>query len=299
MFDQFHLPNDDLSQQVFYAGATGEFRVWNKPRGAKLVTIVCLGSGGGGGGGFSGASGSARGGGGGGGGAAVTRVTIPAMLLPDVLYVQVAKGGLSGAAGVDGTIGGFSYVSIFPNTSSVNNVCASGITTPAGNGKKGTAAAGGATGAAGLVSSTVNTFMNLGVWTSAAGIIGSAGGAITGAVGTSQGSLTNTVITGGAGGGSTPAADTDFAGGGITSNSLFVPALSGGAAGGGDGDAGKYLLSPFYATGGCGGGTNGAAGVGGRGGDGAYGCGGGGGGGGVTGGAGGNGGDGLVFIFTI
>lgn len=123
------------------------------------------------------------------------------------------------------------------------------------------------------------------------------------------------MISGGAGGGGTPTANTNFTGGNITGAGL-IPTLSGGAAGGGAGQSGIFwgaaggivsadLLmasaafsghGPFAMTGGSGGGTNGAAGTGGAGGDGAFGCGGAGGGGGVTGGAGGRGGSGLVLI---
>jgi hypothetical protein len=145
----------------------------------------------------------------------------------------------------------------------------------------------------------------LGQWTAIAGQGGSAGGAHTGAVGaTVTWAALPTVLSGGAGGGGTPIANTDFAGGPVT-NIPVIPGdgptiytLAGGTAAGGAGSDGLQYQRNFFPcfTGGSGGGTNGAAGVGGKGGNGAPGCGGGGGGGGVTGGAGGNGGSGFVII---
>src|SRR5574343_336906 len=79
--------------------ATTTWQVWSKPRGVQMVMILAVGAGGGGGNGFSAAAGSARGGGGGGGSGAISRVIIPAILLPDVLYVSPGVGGAATAAG--------------------------------------------------------------------------------------------------------------------------------------------------------------------------------------------------------
>jgi hypothetical protein len=65
MLDLSYFQNQNSNVQGFFNGGT--WQTWVKPRGAKMVNIICVGSGAGGGGGFQ--SGSApRGGGGGGGG---------------------------------------------------------------------------------------------------------------------------------------------------------------------------------------------------------------------------------------
>jgi hypothetical protein len=105
------------------------------------------------------------------------------------------------------------------------------------------------------------------------------------------------IVSGGAGGASTPAANTNFAGGGITAAGIFK-AVPGGLATGGNGSPGYLNRKPFCSIGASGGGSNGASGVGGVGGAGALGSGGGAGGSGVTGGVGGRGGNGYALIIT-
>lgn len=307
MLDQSDLPRIKVAnEQTFYAlGATGvvEWQPWVKPRNISMISIIDIGAGGGGGGGMTGAAGTARGGGGGGGSGAITTLLIPAIFVPDILYVMVGRGGLGAAATGIGSSGDRSFVGMMPqNPATVPMViCSSGAASSSG-GAAGTAATGGAGGAAGTIAIMGGALgHNLGLFVPRAGQAGAAGGAQTG--GTGNGTIHANVglpITGGAGGGGTPVANTDFLGGAVSgiAGSLMPHSTFGGTAGGGAGAHGMFLTgNPIWTTtGGGGGGTNGAAGVGGRGGDAAYGSGGGGGGGGVTGGAGGNGGNGLVII---
>lgn len=146
-----------------------------------------------------------------------------------------------------------------------------------------------------------------GQWAANVGIVGVIGGAHTGAAG---GSVTAWAVIplspGAPGGGST---GVDFIGGNINTTAIldmgsqgyYIAAgggvAAGGATGGGNGSNGVNRITPFFCSGGAGGGTF-DAGQGGHGGAGGYGCGGGGGGAGVTGGRGGNGGSGVVIITT-
>ena len=84
--------------QIFRGGNTssssGIFtRDWVKPQGASFVWFTLIGAGGGGGSGYIGAG---LGYGGGGASGNVTNFMCPAFLLPDVLQVNVGKGGLGG-----------------------------------------------------------------------------------------------------------------------------------------------------------------------------------------------------------
>ena len=89
MLDLSYFQNQNSNVQGFFNGGT--WQTWIKPRGAKLVNIICQGSGAGGGGGFQSTGG--RGGGGGGGTGATARLTINANLLPDILYILPGIGG--------------------------------------------------------------------------------------------------------------------------------------------------------------------------------------------------------------
>lgn len=290
-------------------GVTG-WQIWQKPRNARMIFAIVVGGGGGGGGGFTGAAGTARGGGGGGGSGAVSRIIIPAFFLPDTLFVFCGSGGAgSTGSGVAGGAGTRSYISktTVGGVSGPECLIISGAN-DAGGGGAGTGAAAGGAGAAGTIST--GGVWGFGVGERIAGQIGALGGAQTGANGPSvTWGNTNLPISGGAGGGGTPIANTDFTGGSIT-GTIQVPTLTGGAAAGGAGRQGWLLgggiadfketlgRQEWASTGGSGGGTNGAAGVGGPGGQAQYGSGGGGGGAGVTGGTGGKGGDGFVVLVT-
>jgi hypothetical protein len=98
---------------VTYYYASGSPYTWNKPLGAKLVIVECIGGGGGGGSGCKGTSGTGYhnlGGSGGGGGARVVQF-FHAMDLPSGLLVNVGAAGLGGVwvsttNGVNGANGG-------------------------------------------------------------------------------------------------------------------------------------------------------------------------------------------------
>jgi hypothetical protein len=77
--------------QMFSQG--GSTSDWTKPQGASFVWFTLIGGGGGGACGDGGSEG------GGGGSAAVTNFMCPAFLIPDVLRVSVARGGLGGNSG--------------------------------------------------------------------------------------------------------------------------------------------------------------------------------------------------------
>ena len=94
MIDVFNIPSQQ--QQTYTLYATGNWQTWNKPRGAKMIEIFCLGGGGGGGhpvlavGALVGGGGGGfqdvgtKAGGGSGGSGATARLTINANLLPDI-----------------------------------------------------------------------------------------------------------------------------------------------------------------------------------------------------------------------
>lgn len=301
MIDFSHLPDWGETVQKFDSPTTtGEFITWKKPRGLKMLYFIVNGSGGGGGGGFGNVAGGQRGGGAGGGSGGMSKVLMPAVFVPDILYMQVGSGGQAGvgstAGGVAGagTAGGISVVSVEPSTLAGKVY----ITSTAGSGGAGGTAAGSSVGGTAGVTPNQNA-MILSFWTSInfnPGIVGSAGGVATGAIGVAA-NIGNTVscLGGGAGGASLGIANTDFAGGavGTVSQLLLIPGPAGGT---GEGASGGFLLAkPFQPIPPAGGGTN-SNGVGGKGGNGYYGTGGGGGGAGLTGGNGGTGGNGFIII---
>lgn len=312
----FHLPPTFRGDVQIYdnPGLVGapSYQLWQKPRNASMVFMVCIAGGGGGGGGFSRGTGTAGGGGGGGACSGIQKFHTFAAMLPDVLYVQVGVGGIGGAAGSAGTNGTNSYVTtssriVAPTLPNI--ICYSGVNAP-GGGQPGLVGAGGTAGAVPTIA-VIQPWHVLGDSSQTVGLIGSVGGAQTGAAGTSVTAWAAIPFSPGAGGGGSTGAD--FAGGAITATANldlgaagFVPNSAGGIALGGtagagvnvNGSAGFSQWEPFLQSGGAGGGTSdvGQAGNGGRGG---IGCGGGGGGAGTTAGRGGNGGNGLVVIVSI
>lgn len=303
MLDLYDLPSATLGDvQIFNCPSTVtnlQWITWRKPQGVAMAYIMCIGGGGGGGGGYTGVS-LGAGGGGSGGSSAITRVTLPAVFLPSVLYIQVGAGGQGGAAGSGGTAGGggvLSYVAIAPDITAMNIVAVSGGAGAVG-GSPGSNTAGGAGGAAGTIAVIASMPLagpgNFGL---IAGQVGVIGGDDAGANGTAITIPTTSVLCqGGSGGAGTTSAN--FAGGACTSISESYlseqrPATP--AAGSFDGSGGVQLWKPFFSFGGLGGSSS-NTGIGGNGGNGAYGAGGGGGGGGTTGGRGGDGGSGIVWI---
>ena len=296
MLDLSYFQNQNSNVQGFFNGGT--WQTWIKPRGAKMVNIICQGSGAGGGGGYLNTT--TRAGGGGGGTGATARLTINANLLPDILYILTGIGGAGGtggtiaggASGTAGSSGQNSFVTLIPSTGSVSNVVLRSGTTPATGGGAGTGAAGGALGNAETISVIANNiFANLGTSTFQAGQAAAAGG-------TTNGGLAQyaNYTTGGGGGGGTGN------GTGISAAGVFpaIPAATVNT----NGQNGIILYKPILIhIGGMGGGGS-TTGNGGIGGNGAPGTGGGGGGAGqgatgaAVGGNGGRGGDGFVIITT-
>lgn len=291
MLDLSYFQNQNSNVQGFFNGGT--WQTWIKPRGAKLVNIICQGSGAGGGGGFQSAS-TPRAGGAGGGSGATARLTINANLLPDILYILPGiggEGGLGGAPATAGTAGQNSFVTLIPSTGSVSNVVLRSGTTPApAPGAGSTTAPSQAIGETiGLIANSI--FANLGTFTFQAGAVSNSAST------TNAGTTTpiNFVANAGGGGGTGK-------GGGVNARGVF-PGITA-APVNTNGQDGIILYNPtLMLYGGRGGGGSSAAGTnGGNGGKGAPGAGGGGGGAssnvGVNAGNGGRGGDGFVIITT-
>jgi len=282
MLDISHIPSQQQSTFIFYA--TGNWQTWQKPRNAKFLEIFVLGGGGGGS-----SAGSVSGSGGGGGGSSgALRALVPAFLLPDTLYIQVGKGGVSG------TTGGSSTISIIPSTTSAYVICVSGT----GGGVGGTSTGVGGNGSTAQSRATA-TFNNLNIVADSNGVAGNTGGTAAGTSGGSQTALFSNLTSGGAGGGGLSGSMAGIGGNINAAPVILTSPVPGGQTQGAAGANGYGTLSPFCGTGGAGGAAN-TAGVGGAGGKGFYGCGGGGAGRGSTGGGiGGAGGDGLVIITVI
>ena len=110
-----HLPSQQDQRFWVYtgdgvsrgAGLGSAYQTWIKPPGISFVHIIAVGAAGGGSGAYIYQAGTAARGGSGGGSGAMTSAFLPAYLVPDTLYVTVAKGGLGGTAG---NIGGFPNV---------------------------------------------------------------------------------------------------------------------------------------------------------------------------------------------
>lgn len=305
MLDFGNLPDSTNSDVQVFPGfasvAQGDWKMWHKPRGVSMLFAFMLGAGGSGGNGAVGATSTAGGGGGGGSGGGGS-LLIPAVLLPDVLYLCVGKGRIAG--------NGFqSYVCIAPNATTANIVLTCGVGNAASNAVAGAGGAGGGGGGAMVIANMPLTVM--GLFQSWVGSNGTAGGnAVAGTAFTVTAG--GTPSSPGTGGGGLPAANNAGTAGGAINGAGYITGLLGGTGGAvtpTSGSAGNDGVRPYknlqWTLGGTGGGSGGVAaggasgGAGGLGGNGAYGGGGGGGGGGFTGSAtatGGEGGDGLVII---
>ncbi len=151
MIDIFDIPNIASSNQIFYTKGSSDWQTWTKPANARFISILCIGGGGGGGAGQNGAGSTSRQGGGGGGASGVSYGFFNATQVPDILFVQPGPGGVGGTGGTSptsGSAGSLSYVSVQPNTTSINVIVQSGAAA-AGGGTVGTT--GGAAGIAGTV----------------------------------------------------------------------------------------------------------------------------------------------------
>jgi hypothetical protein len=308
-------PGADI--QYFQGPATTtlvQWQTWRKPRGARWIHLLGVGGGGGGGAGINTTTISGSGAGGSSGGQ--TSVMIPAMFVPDTLYIQAGRGGLGATtSGGLGTAGIATYVCITPYTT----IAPAGTLLLASGGTAGTVAptsdtggaAPGSGGAASIASMCLAGRGFFAFFALQAGAVGSAQGNPSVSI---TPPTTGLMVTGGAGGGgSWSGAGT--AGGSINAiagnlgNDFFPVPISGGTAAVTSTPAGparggfisRNLLFNFGGAGG-GGATTTAGGLASAGGDGAPGCGGGGGGGMTTANPtiarGGDGGPGFVYIIT-
>lgn len=282
MLDTSHLPrlqNADI--QIFTS--FGDWQVWTKPRGASMCYMLLLGAGGGASGGTT------TTGGGGGASGCQSALVIPAVFLPDRLFVRLGAGGAGGAHDASGSDGGISYVSTMADTTARN------LYLIANGGNGGTNSSGGASTAASTLSNCPRGGMGI------ASFLASQAGTTQSANVTFP--TTGLVVSGGPGG---------IGGTGNGQGILSIPmgndptgmTLSGSVAGapgtGNFGDPSLIMWKPFLIlTGGTSGGSGGA-GTGGNGTTGSYGCGGGGGGRAATGTGGGGaaGGNGLAIIVS-
>lgn len=121
MLDILHLPKQQKGSLDYFWGKSARngqnWELWEKPRGCNMILISAIGGGSGGGGGASNNSTTARGGGAGGSSGAFTQVIIPAIHVPDTLYVSAGSGGFGGLAGNPAGLGGFgigSFVAVQP-----------------------------------------------------------------------------------------------------------------------------------------------------------------------------------------
>ena len=291
MLDLLHLPKSTPGNvDYFYNTGGTSWVTWEKPRGIIMLEIICIGAGGGGRSGWSATTetGAVSGGGGGGSGG-FSRLLIPAIFLPDVLYIQVGRGGVGGtllttAGATAGSAGSTSYVSIAPSTAAIYTACFA-------NGGSG-AAVGAVTNGPGGVGAAVATLANalmssLGQFTALAGH--------TGGIGYGGADLTypatGLLLSGGAGGGSATSSSSGGTGFNVTaptqtSFSLITTRTGGEFNSGLPGSPGMSISQPLMSIGGAGGsgaisGTSFFNAEGGNGGAGGLGSGGGGGGGGT------------------
>jgi hypothetical protein len=286
---------------------SSQWQTWRKPRGVKNVYMIGVG------GGASGAVGSynaaTTAGGAGGGSGAQSCLWIPALFVPDVLYVQCGAGGKQPTTLISDQIqhaGGPTYVAIEPSTTLTAN-----MTLLLANGGQPAVTTGG----------VVATIAGMplaarGSYTFFVGHAGTAGGTAGSGAGINQTfPVTGLMVMGGSGGGGGGSATGGVGGGlaapsGSTINDFFLPTQTGGTAASGAtpagaGQGGIQVRNFIMNYGGMGGGgaSDTGGGVAGAGGDGAPGSGGGG-----SGGANdsvnanlarpGNGGDGFVIIMS-
>lgn len=312
--DVFGLPPTQHVDQQIYLGSgltpspSAAPIPWAKPHGVSMVWMTAISGGGGGGAGCTRTSGNNGGGGGGGACSGISRLLVPAYMVPDILWIFPGNGGVGGApaagTGGAGSAGGNSFVCLSQTIADPNVIFKTNENSPGGGGG-GTTAGGGAAGSTPTVAIT-KTFQTLGLWASTAGIVGLIGGGVA-AVGTPSNNVWQTLpMSPGAGGAGITATAKD--GGPQTAVAVldlgpggYYTAAAGGVAAAGtgvtqiNGSAGVWSVEPFFNSGGAGGGSS-NTGSGGNGGDGGIGCGGGGGGAGATAGYGGRGGPGLIII---
>jgi hypothetical protein len=308
MLDYVNLPKQQGGNIDYFPGVSntdgGSWVAWEKPMGINMVRITCIAGGGGGGSGFSSATNTTRGGGGAGGSSAISIVTIPAYVLPDLLYISSGIGGAGGAENPAtanlGNNGIRSYVCIAQDIGVIYRVCytdsgKAGTTPPDG------VPTGGTGGNGGTVATVTDMLLaSYGISNFIGGQAGAPGAAsiVTPALLTYP--TTGLLLSGGSGGGS---------GQSISPSTITAPTqtvynifstLTSPSGSTRPGQSGREIYQPLLSTGGTGGTGSTSAAAGGSAGAGAFGSGGGGGGGGPSAGAGGGGkgGDGLVIIHS-
>jgi hypothetical protein len=162
MQQPFHIPNElERKHWTYFCNSTASndsaWQAWHKPAGITFINITAMGGGGGGGGATGWVPGFARSGGGGGGSAALTNLFIPAIFVPDTLYIKVGRGGAGGAgapsasAATAGTAGQASYVSLYAATSTGYTIAVAN----GGNGGAGATNVAGATIAGGAAGTAI------------------------------------------------------------------------------------------------------------------------------------------------
>ena len=297
----------DDNTTIFYGNNIGAiadatttlWQTWSKPAGIKFVKIMAIGAGGGGGGGAVISGTTSAGGGGGGSSGTISIVTIPAVFLPDTLYVFVAprRPGLisTDVVGTNYTstivaTGPSGYTQVSPGTRF--RIC---IANSGNYGGSTTTATGGSAGVAPAVVSISDMPLAVAgmyeIYDGRSGVLGATGVA-TPSPGGSTAVLSTTILSGGSGGG---AKGTSAGLGGDQVGAGILPSILGGNATTNIGSSGIWNWKPLCGTGGAGG--YGSTTVGAAGGDGAFGCGGGGSGAhGTVAQRGGAGGSGLVII---
>lgn len=310
MLDFKHVLNTPGADIQYFEGSSTvtltQWQVWKKPRGAKFVYMI--GVGGGGGGSCGNAAAVTTGGGGAGGSSGgQSTVMIPAMFVPDTLYIEAGAGGAGATTSAGfGVVGQPTYVCISPYTTIApagtfllangGTVSATAPTTSNGG------LAPGAVAAATIVGMCL---AGRGFFTQVAGQVGGAGGAANASGPTVNLPTTGLMVTGGSGGGGVGSGNggTIFFSGSLGGD--FLPILSGGTFGGGSptpGNAGFIARNFLMNYGGTGGAAGGSGQQGTAGGAGAPGSGGGGGGGASnsfpTIAPAGRGGPGFVYIIT-
>lgn len=298
----FDLAEANYRNQVFYTSG-----VWRKPPNITMVSFFLVGAGGAGGNGFVTSLLQGCGAGAGGGSGAITKLIIPAVLLPDILLVNVGVGGIRGTFGgpgvtVSGGSGTATYVDLINGNATASTLIAIANGGIGGGGGivGGVAGTGGAAGAASTITSTV--YLGMGLSSFYAGQDGQTA-TVTGTLPpVSTGTNLTSGGAGASGRGASPAGNRGTPGS-IDGNDVYLPTLSiSNSATTYDGQNGVNCLSPFQSYGGVGGwpATLAVGECGGNGGNGILGSGGGGGGAGNNGcpegGLGGNGGNGYALI---
>jgi hypothetical protein len=305
MLDYLHLPKQQVGNIDYFPGFSntsgGSWVAWEKPKGTHMIRITCIGGGGGGGYGQN-STVVTRSSGAGGGSGGITIVTIPAYVLPDILYVSAGAGGNGGnsVGSLTSGSGSGSYVCIAQSTAAIYAVCVANG--GGGGGSNGTTTAGSAATVASIADMLLASY---GIRNFLAGQIGTVGS--TGTATAITYPTTGLLLSGGVAGGGGSSSSANVTAPTQTVYNIF-PSVTGGVAGtnGTNGGQGHSIYQPLLSCGGAGGGstntTGSGSGTGGSGADGGFpGSGGGGSGCGAgTGGArsGGNGGSGLIIIHS-